>query len=126
MGKVAKGQGNEKRRDRRLPVELSVRYQSLEGFYSDYSMNISQGGMFVSTQNPFPVGTRVTLKVILPAGELPLGIEGEVIWISEYDRKSRSHLIPGMGIQFCNLGEQEKGIIEAFIDREAQEKGIVL
>lgn len=103
---------------------MDVHYQSLEGFISDYSMNISQGGMFISTRNPLRLGTRIVLKVSLPDVELPLNIEGEVAWVSEYDKKSKSNLIPGMGVQFRNLDKQEKKRIEDFIAREAHQKGI--
>ncbi|MCX5868001.1 MAG: TIGR02266 family protein [Proteobacteria bacterium] len=121
---MAKGFDPDKRLKKRISIQLDVRYQSLEGFISDYSMNISQGGMFISTRNPLPLGTRVALKVGLPDAELPLNIEGEVVWVSEYDKKSKSNLIPGMGVQFRNLDEQEKKRVEDFIAREAHQKGI--
>ena len=121
---MAKGPDSDKRLEKRLPTQLDVRYQSLEGFISDYSMNISQGGLFISTRNPLPLGTRIALKVGFPDAELPLNIEGEVVWVSEYDKKSKSNLIPGMGIQFRNLDEQEKKRIEDFIAQEAEQKGV--
>ena len=121
---MAKESDADKRGEKRIPVQLDVRYQSLEGFISDYSMNISQGGMFISTRNPLPLGTRVVLKVGIPDTEVPMNIEGEVVWVSEYEKKSKSNLIPGMGVEFRNLDEQEKKRIEDFISREAQQKGI--
>ena len=114
----------DKRLEKRLPTQLDVRYQSLEGFISDYSMNISQGGLFISTRNPLPLGTRIALKVGIPDAEVPMNIEGEVVWVSEYDKKSKSNLIPGMGIQFRNLDDREKKRIEDFIAKEAGQKGI--
>ena len=119
-----KGSDSDKRLEKRLPIQLDVRYQSLEGFISDYSMNISQGGLFISTRNPLPLGTRIALKVGFPDAEVPLNIEGEVVWVSEYDKKSKSNLIPGMGIQFRNLDDMEKKMIEDFIAQEAEQKGI--
>ncbi|MCX5859112.1 MAG: TIGR02266 family protein [Proteobacteria bacterium] len=119
-----KGSDSNKRLEKRLPIQLDVRYQSLEGFISDYSMNISQGGLFISTRNPLPLGTRIALKVGFPDAEVPLNIEGEVVWVSEYDKKSKSNLIPGMGIQFRNLDNLEKKRIEDFIAQEAEQKGI--
>ncbi|HET9595108.1 MAG TPA: response regulator [Anaeromyxobacteraceae bacterium] len=46
-----------------------IEYASDEELAVDYVDNLSQGGAFVRTGHPAPVGTRLTLSMRLPAGE---------------------------------------------------------
>jgi uncharacterized protein (TIGR02266 family) len=46
-----------------------IEYASDEELASDYVENLSQGGAFVRTANPSPVGTRLALSMQLPGGE---------------------------------------------------------
>lgn len=109
----------ERRLSDRLPVQLRVDYQSAQSFISEYTMNISKGGMFISTRNPLAVGTEIELKFHIPGREVPFTIEGEVAWVTPYDRKS--NLIPGMGIRFKKISEEDRRAFESFIEKMKQQ-----
>ncbi len=109
----------ERRTNERLPVQLRVDYQSTESFISEYTMNISRGGMFISTRSPLNVGTVIELMFHIPNREVPFKIIGEVAWVTPYDRKS--NLIPGMGIKFKNMREEDKRAFEEFIEKVKQQ-----
>jgi len=104
----------ERRSNERLPVQLKVEYQSAESFISEYTMNISRGGMFISTRTPLNIGTQIELVFHIPGREIPFRILGEVAWITPYDRKS--NLIPGMGIKFKKMDENDRKAFESFIE----------
>lgn len=110
----------ERRTNERLPVQLRVDYQSAESFISEYTMNISRGGMFISTRTPLNIGTVIELTFHIPGREVPFKIVGEVAWITPYDRKS--NLIPGMGIRFKDMKEEDKRAFEGFVEKVKQQR----
>jgi uncharacterized protein (TIGR02266 family) len=55
--------------------------------------------MFVETETPHPLGTRVDLQFRLPGSDEPIRVKGSVVHISDgEDGESR-----GLGIEFENL-----------------------
>ena len=59
------------RRADRLQHELLVAYRTVDGFITDWAVNISRGGIFINTRNPLPVGTTVRLIISLPDAAFP-------------------------------------------------------
>lgn len=53
----------------RAEIELRVEYAKPELLASDYTRNVSRGGIFVRTPYPLPVGTQFLLRLRVP-GEL--------------------------------------------------------
>ena len=70
---------NEYREHARMPIELEVRYSKLNGFFSDYTRNISKGGAFIETKNPLPPGTSFLFKLLVPSCGEPFQLGGEVV-----------------------------------------------
>ena len=99
----------------RLQHELPVAYRSVGTFITDWATNISQGGMFINTRKPLPVGTVVKLIIQLPGTSFPFDMTGRVIRVAEWD--NRLNVAPGMGIEFTELDAAKREKIEAFVDR---------
>jgi len=104
----------EKRAYKRFSKILEVKYSSVKGLISDWTMNISKGGMFISTRNPLPEGTNLTLKLKVPESEEEITLEGEVVWKVKPE-ESGGTLIPGMGLKFKNIDEEVIKKIERII-----------
>jgi hypothetical protein len=47
----------EARRDSRLQHEILVAYRTVDGFMTDWAVNISKGGLFVNTRSPLEIGS---------------------------------------------------------------------
>lgn len=105
----------EKRRQRRAMAEIRVEYRTVGSFISDYVTNISRGGVFVRTEQPLRIGTRVRLVFSLPGMPFPFDLTGEVRWIQE--RASREHPERGMGIAFEHIDERIQKRIQAFVEK---------
>jgi uncharacterized protein (TIGR02266 family) len=103
-----------RRRYKRKPVHVEVRYSSPEGLISDWVMNISRGGMFISTSSPLPVGTNLSIQFSTPGKEIPVKLEGVVIWVSTPEK--REDLIPGMGIEITSISDEDRKYFEEFIE----------
>lgn len=108
-----------KRKSDRLHHELLVAYRTVDGFITDWAVNVSKGGIFINTRNPLPVGTTVRLIVSLPDAAFPFDLTGRVTRVNEYDNPSNQ--VPGMGIEFVEMDEDKKARIERFVSRLRKE-----
>ncbi len=102
------------RRAARLNHEILVAYRTMDGFITDWAVNISKGGLFVNTRAPLPVGSQVRLIVSLPNAAFPFDLQGKVSWVNEFD--NASNLVPGMGIEFVDIDEDKKARIADFVE----------
>jgi uncharacterized protein (TIGR02266 family) len=107
--------GDNKRRATRLHHEIPVAYRSVGSFLTDWATNISQGGLFINTRKPLPVGTAVKILVQLPGASFPYQLEGRVTRVTEFD--NRANMVPGMGVEFTGVDEAKRREIESFVER---------
>ncbi|MBI3182274.1 MAG: TIGR02266 family protein [Myxococcales bacterium] len=107
------------RRADRLQHELLVAYRTVDGFITDWAVNISRGGIFINTRNPLSVGTTVRLIISLPDTAFPFDLCGRVTRVNEVDNPSNQ--VPGMGIEFIDVDEEKRARIERFVERLRKE-----
>ncbi len=80
------------------PATARIEYANEQELASDYVENLSQGGAFVRTHSPSPVGTRLALEMRLPGG-IELAAPATVVFLHPY----------GMGVKFdLDAGGQAK------------------
>ncbi|MDA3864096.1 MAG: PilZ domain-containing protein [Deltaproteobacteria bacterium] len=91
----------------RVPLVAAVECKHSDGRPSRVlsMLDLSEGGIFVQTAYPSPVGTRVQCVFHLGDSPEPVMSEGVVAWI----RNGSLHCDPpaGMGIRFLDLQEEE-------------------
>lgn len=111
------------RDSRRVPLETRVQFKfdRFSGFISEYSANISPGGLFLRTRNPRPPGTVVDFEFRLGDGFELIKGRGEVIWVrAEDEGPSRP---AGMGIRFLELSEGSRDLIYRIVDQHVLQGG---
>ncbi len=108
--------GRERRESGRAGLELTVEYERLNAFLSDYTQNISQGGTFIRTGHPLPVGTVLSFTIQAPRLGDGIVLRGVVRWVVEV-AQSRSGRPAGMGIAFVFDSLEEKEALEGRLDR---------
>jgi S-adenosyl-L-methionine hydrolase (adenosine-forming) len=113
--------GDNKRRANRLHHELPVAYRTVGSFLTDWATNISQGGLFINTRKPLPVGTVVKLIIQLPSAEFPFDITGRVTRVTEFD--NHANMVPGMGIEFTDIDPGKREKIEVFVEQLRRDLG---
>lgn len=101
---------NNERTDGRLNASLKVSYNSYNEFITEYTKNVSRGGIFINTRRHHEISEIVDLSLIVPGLDNPLNIKGEVIHI-------KIHNVPdedaGIGIKFMDIdSESRKALIE--------------
>ena len=97
----------------RLPVEVKVDYRTVGSFITDYTKNISRGGVFIRTSLPLEVGEHIRLRITLPDGDAPFALDGVVKWVSTL--RDRDKHPPGMGVEFTNFSDQVKEQLERLV-----------
>jgi len=111
IGKQGVNEGNA-RRDRRCPIKLKVTYPSAQEFQADYTSNISRGGMFISTENPPPIGTMVDINLHLPSLVDPINLTGEVV---HSHRPGEGEGGPGLGLKFIDIDAVSRGTLASYL-----------
>jgi uncharacterized protein (TIGR02266 family) len=98
-------------------VEVNREFNVIEDYIAEYVSNISQGGVFIRSKNPLPVGTSVTLRfsVIVDDVEIVEG-EGEVVRVERSDDET------GMGVAFTRLSADSKRLIDEIVRRAVLEQ----
>jgi uncharacterized protein (TIGR02266 family) len=105
--------GLERRQYERYETSISVDYSSGDTFLFSYIQNISEMGIFIRSDDPFPVGTLLQLR-FAPEGQEVLEITGEVTWVNPY-RPFGDNLNPGMGVRFRELAPEMRERIVALV-----------
>jgi type IV pilus assembly protein PilZ len=104
-----------KRKTARLHHEIPVAYRSVGSFLTDWATNFSQGGLFINTRNPLPVGTAVRVIIQLPGAAFPYDLAGRVARVTAFD--NGANLVPGMAVEFQDLDDGRRRELEGFVER---------
>ncbi|MFO8057132.1 MAG: TIGR02266 family protein [bacterium] len=83
------------------------------------SGNISAGGMFLITQDPYPAGTTFRISFGLPQDGKTVEATGRVVWSRR--QKENPERQPGMGIEFLEIEEQDRQRIREFVYSNTEE-----
>ena len=113
---MAQGSFIERRKEYRLPYGEKVIFTDGRNSGTAYASNISRGGVFVTSLDPFPIDTLVSLAFFLPSQPHSFCVKGKVAHIV-FDRQ-RCEIECGMGFQFLELNESQKSILNLHILNE--------
>jgi uncharacterized protein (TIGR02266 family) len=97
----------------RYTCKVDVTMESESTFYNGFTENISAGGLFIATYDTRPLGQRLSLEFSIPGKAEPITAEGEIRWVREYN-ETTPDIIPGMGVRFLNLTQEDGDLIEKF------------
>lgn len=101
---------SEKRKDERIKKNFKTEVRSTEHMTFSSVVDLSKGGIFISTPEPLGVGSEVRLSLIIPGGG-EVELNGIVKW-ARNDETSEDRA--GMGIEFVNISDVEKDKLETF------------
>jgi uncharacterized protein (TIGR02266 family) len=108
IGKIAL-----KRVAARVAMQTQVDLSSDSNFFTGFSTNISEGGLFIATVNVLPPGTPVDVTFSLPAGAR-LTVKGEVRWTREVNDRT-PEVFPGVGVRFTEVDPAVVSQIKSFV-----------
>ncbi|MBN8470684.1 TIGR02266 family protein [Corallococcus exiguus] len=97
----------------RVRMHTTIDTRSDSNFFTGFSMDISEGGIFIATVEAVPRGTPVELDFTLPGGR-PLTVNGVVRWARDGNDRTPD-LMPGVGVQFTTLPPEVAHAISSFV-----------
>jgi molecular chaperone DnaK len=104
----------------RRPVVLQVRlaFDDLGTFVERHAINISEGGIFIRSREPRPVGSRLKFSLSLRTGAVVFSGEGTVRWIRQPNEAGVGQA--GMGLQFDELSAESREILAGILQGRAE------
>jgi uncharacterized protein (TIGR02266 family) len=101
---AAKSEGD--RKNVRISCLISVDYADSERVFKDYIQDISAGGVFIKTREPFSIGEEIILSMSLSGQENAFKIPAEVV----------RNAPDGIGVRFKMTSQVQKAIIESLVE----------
>jgi uncharacterized protein (TIGR02266 family) len=88
----------------RVPTRLIVRYGvDSKNLHHAFSVNLSSGGVFIETDEPYPPDQEMFLEFSLPNVSQPIICKAFVAWINTPQQPINPGMPSGMGLQFLSL-----------------------
>jgi len=115
-----------KRRFGRVPVKISVKQVKKEVTDTDtfLSHNLSEGGMFIASDDPLPVGSRIVLSFEIPSPYEKFQLDAVVMWTR---KDANDEMNWGMGVEFVGVSETTQQTIKKYVESRSyfftEEKG---
>lgn len=100
------GDGANRRKFVRVPLTSMMQYrvESMEDLLEDPTVDVSEGGLFLRTERPKPIGTRILFKLQLNNGTRVLEGLAVVARVVTAD----TGRTPGMGLVFAEMDEPSR------------------
>jgi len=102
----------DRRTHERFPVEIEVTLQSEHNFFTGFTENISEGGLFIATHQVAEIGARFEVSFTLEGFSEPIEVQCEVRWIRPYHEDLDGP--PGMGVRFLDLPPETQRAVQSF------------
>lgn len=106
----------ERRKEYRLPYHDKVIFTDGNKSATAYAINVSRGGLFVTSLDPLPIDTQIYMAFLLPNQPKAFCVKGRVAHIV-FDRQ-RCEVECGMGLMFLELNDSQKSILNLHILNE--------
>jgi len=99
------------------PLTIGVVYKKGERVGQGYVLNLSRGGVFLSTQENFPMGEKFRLRFFLPFQLGQVDALVVVRWRTQDADNPPPQLRDGLGCEFVEIDPEMADKIDQFIDR---------
>ena len=110
------------REGKRLKAQIRVYYGSApQKLLSEFSVDLSAGGLYVQTDFPLEVDESLTLRLSLPGQQGMVHCQARVAWVNPKENRRKPDLPPGMGIQFVDLSLEDLKSIRRFLEHNELE-----
>ena len=104
-----------KRKGLRVPVDFQVRCEyngNGRPTVMAKAVNMSTGGIFITTSEPIQLRARLVLEFLIPATLNSIQVQGESVWSRPCASQDRQ--LQGTGIKFVNLEEPYLSLIRDY------------
>jgi uncharacterized protein (TIGR02266 family) len=104
----------EVRRFNRAPIETRVNCLGPGTFFSDFAVNISEGGMMLQAISEVEPGSDLEIQFSIPGVGKTIKAVGEVVWAKRNPGGS-GRVAVGIGVRFKRIEKNELAMIRDYI-----------
>lgn len=97
-------------------IPINIEFQSEHDLYVSYMPFLKDGGLFIRTTEPYELGSKVELNVLLPDSLEPSLIMGNVCWLTPIAAQNGTPV--GIGVSFVDDPDNIRHQIEQVITRQ--------
>lgn len=121
----ASGRPPERRDGQRFEKSIPISFDNLTSLIKEFTHNISFGGIFTHTRQPYQAGDEVAVTLIHPVHGSRLTLLGRVAHASRAPSPDPASGQPryGVGVQFRLPPEELKGLLSEFISSHQKPRG---
>jgi Tfp pilus assembly protein PilZ len=104
------GMDAERRIERRLDKVFSIYISGAWGTAFGIARNIGEGGMFIETPDPYPLGSKMEITFSFPGSQAEMVATAEVVhlcFLNDTPAGGRRRMIVGMGVRFLEFCDPE-------------------
>ena len=106
----------------RIKAQMRVYYgPAPQQMLSEFSVDLSAGGLYVKTDFPLPLDENLTLRFTLPSQKGMVTCKARVAWVNPKMNPRKPELPSGMGIQFVELSLEDMKSIRRFLEHNELE-----
>ncbi len=99
------------RSEERQEVHVTASHESIYSLRQDEVTNLSNGGLFLRTDRPLPVGTILYMSIDAGLSDGPIKVVGKVAW----ERPTGESEPAGIGVSFMPLEPSEQRRLAAYL-----------
>ena len=103
----------DERKEERFNAALKITYNSYDEFITEYTKDVSNGGMLINTKRHHEINEIVDLSLTIPGLDTPIKIKGEVVRVRIHNVKDED---AGIGIKFIDIDSESRKALIAFIN----------
>lgn len=100
----------------RQPIPTLVDFEFEDGtFRHEFSVNVSENGMYVNTERPLPIGTAATLRFALPNLDWVFEVKAKITWVVNYTMEQKlDGNKDGFGMKFLSMDDQDSDKLKTY------------
>jgi uncharacterized protein (TIGR02266 family) len=103
----------DERKDERCIAALKISYNCYDEFITEYTKDVSNGGMLINTKRHHEINDIVDLSLTVPGLDTPIKIKGEVVRVKIHNVKDED---AGIGIKFIDIDSESRKALIDFIN----------
>ena len=102
----------DERKDERFIATLEIAYDSYNEFITEYTKDVSNGGMLINTKRRHEINDIVDVSLTVPGLDSPVKIKGEVVRIKINNVRDED---AGIGVKFIDIDPESRKALIDFI-----------
>ncbi len=108
----------EVRKFSRAPLATRVNCLGPGTFFSDFTINVSEGGMMLQAISEVRPGTELEVQFSIPGSGKVIKAVAEVVWTRKNPR-GEAQIGVGLGVRFKRIERDEQATIRRFVETQS-------